>query len=342
MASFNLDDLLNLEPSTVSRDLTGYITYIYGSPKVGKTTFARDMGALILECEAGTNALSGAYGMKMQNWADIRALMRFCKDPKMKSRYKAIALDTVDVAASLCEKYICGQNDVDALGKLPYGQGWTLFKKEFEEVFRTITMQGYAVLFISHDKIKTITRIDGTTYDKIVPTVSESINNIVKNMSDIISYCYQDAADNERYMILRSLDGTVEAGSRFQYMEPKIPLGYNSLVEALNKAIDAEEKNNGSGAVSNEKRAVQEVKELDFDELMNKFNTTIANIPGSSDVQKTTAEGAKFAEYWQPRIAEVISKYLGTGKKVSQCTRSQVEQLSLIVDEVEDLVSASL
>jgi hypothetical protein len=201
-------------------------------------------------------------------------------------------------------------------------------------------MQGYAVLFISHDKVKTITRIDNTTYDKIVPTVSDSINNIVKNMSDLIAYCYQDAADNERYMILRSLDGTVEAGSRFQYMEPKIPLGYDHLVEALNRAIDAEEKNNGSGAVTSEKRTVKEVKELNFDDLMAQFNSLVINIPGSSDTQKTTEEGKRFAEYWQPRISEIIAKYLGTGKKVSQCTRSQVEQLSLIVDELNDLVKA--
>lgn len=201
-------------------------------------------------------------------------------------------------------------------------------------------MQGYAVLFISHDKIKTITRIDGTTYDKIVPTVSDSINNIVKNMSDLIAYCYQDANDNERYMILRSLDGTVEAGSRFQYMEPKILLGYQSLVDALNRAIDAEEKNNGAGAVTLEKRQVKEVKELDFDELMKEFNDIIVNIPGSSDISQSTPEGKRFAEYWQPRISEIIAKYLGSGKKVSQCTRSQVEQLSLIVDELNDITKA--
>ena len=29
-------DLLNLEPHKVSRDLSGYITYIYGPPKSGK------------------------------------------------------------------------------------------------------------------------------------------------------------------------------------------------------------------------------------------------------------------------------------------------------------------
>ena len=33
-------DLLSLKPHKVSRDLSGYITYIYGAPKCGKTTLA--------------------------------------------------------------------------------------------------------------------------------------------------------------------------------------------------------------------------------------------------------------------------------------------------------------
>ena len=57
------------------------------------------------------------------------------------------------------------------------------FKKEFEDVFRGIALQGYAVLFISHDKEKVITRQNGTEYTKIVPTVSDSINNIVKRLT---------------------------------------------------------------------------------------------------------------------------------------------------------------
>ena len=84
MANFSIDDLLNLEPSKISRDLSGYITYVFGAPKVGKTTLARDMGALIVACEDGTRALSNAYAQKAKNWADIRALMRFCKDERVK------------------------------------------------------------------------------------------------------------------------------------------------------------------------------------------------------------------------------------------------------------------
>ena len=33
-------NLLALEPHKVSRDLSGYITYIYGPPKSGKTTLS--------------------------------------------------------------------------------------------------------------------------------------------------------------------------------------------------------------------------------------------------------------------------------------------------------------
>ena len=31
-------DLLSIQPHKISRDLSGYITYVYGAPKVGKTT----------------------------------------------------------------------------------------------------------------------------------------------------------------------------------------------------------------------------------------------------------------------------------------------------------------
>lgn len=336
MANFDINDLLNLKPSTISRDLSGYITYIFGAPKVGKTTLARDMQALIIACEDGTRALTNAKVQKAKNWSDIRALMRFCKDERIKEMYKAIAIDTVDVCASFCEKYVCAQLDIQTLGEGGWAKnGWSVFKKEFEEVFRTITMEGYAVLFISHDKTEEVTRPDGTKYTRVVATAQSSVNNIIKNMSDIIAYGYFDPVTQERYMMLRSLDGMADVGCRFQYIEPKIPFGYKPLVDALHKAIDKEEEMGGNVV---ETKVQEETKELDFDALMKEFNDMVANIPGSTDINQSTDEGKQFLEYWAPRITEITTKYLGTGKKVSQCTRAQVEQLSLIVDELKELI----
>lgn len=53
-------DLMAIQPHKVSRDLSGYITYVYGAEKSGKTTFASHMPSpLILAFERGYNALPG-------------------------------------------------------------------------------------------------------------------------------------------------------------------------------------------------------------------------------------------------------------------------------------------
>ena len=328
--AITLNGLMNLEPTVVSRDLTGYITYVYGQAKVGKTTLAKDMGALIIACEDGTRAMSGAYAQIVNSWADIRTIARLLKDKNLKEKYKALAIDTVDIAGSLCEKYICNQNDVDKITDIPYGGGWGLLKKEFEEVFRNIALEGYAILFISHDKTKEVTRQDGTKYDKIVPTVSATFNNILKNMSDIICYGYQEPGTEKRYMILRS-DGSIDAGSRFPYMESRIEFGYEPLVKALNDAIDKEEQVSGPGAVT-DKRIVREVEvNFDFDELVEEFNSLINGLYKDSDDEK-------FNEFWTPRITEITTKYLGQDHKVSDCNRNQAEQIYLIVSELKDMI----
>ena len=51
-------NLLELTPHKVSRDLSGYITYVYGKPKTGKTTTAGQFPkALILAFEKGYSAI---------------------------------------------------------------------------------------------------------------------------------------------------------------------------------------------------------------------------------------------------------------------------------------------
>lgn len=101
----------------------------------------------------------------------------------MQKQFKSVVVDTIDLAGVLCEKYICSQNDVTNLSQIPYGQGWNLLKREFEDCFRTITQLGYAVMFISHSKDKTFKRKDGTEYNQIVPTCPNSYNDIAKNMA---------------------------------------------------------------------------------------------------------------------------------------------------------------
>ena len=181
MASINL---LAIQPHKVSRDLSGYITYVYGAGKTGKTTLASQMDrSLLIAWQKGYNAIPGIMAQDAKSWADMKMILRELKKQEVQDTFKCIVIDTIDIAAAACEKYVCSQEGVDSLGAIPWGQGWTRVKKELEEVFRTITQLGYALFFISHAKDKVFKREDGTEYNQIVPTLSNSYNEIIKDMA---------------------------------------------------------------------------------------------------------------------------------------------------------------
>ena len=329
-------NLLALEPHKVSRDLSTYITYIYGPAGTGKTTLASQMDkALLLAFEKGYNAIPGIIAQDVLTWGEMKQIVRELKKQEVKDTFRCIVVDTVDIAAALCEKYICGQLGIENIGDGGWSvNGWAKVKKEFEEVFRTISQLGYSLFFISHAKDKTFKRQDGTEYNQIVTSLSTAYDEIIKNMVDIFGYAHsvpQEDGTSKVMLTLRSADNSVDAKSRFKYIDPEIEFNYQSLVKALNDAIDREEKASGNKELFTNERVDNNFKELDFDEVKIKFDNIITKIIDTHSEQEMTEE-------WGPKISQITEKYLGKGKKASQCTRDQVEQLNLIVIELEELV----
>lgn len=325
-------NLLNIQPHKVSRDLSGYIVYIYGPGGTGKTTLASQLdSALLLAFERGYNALPGVFAQDITSWVEMKQVIRDLKKPEVKERFKSISIDTVDIAADLCEKYICNREGVEKLADLPWGSGFKMMKKEFEETFRTIAQLGYALFFISHSKDRVFKREDGTEYNQIVPSLAPSYNEIVRNMSDIEAYSHQVAIENgmpEVMLTLRSMDGTIECKSRFKYIEPEIPFNYSALSNALNSAIDKEASMNDNKFVTDQREQQKEEQTRDFGALMAEFNEMIEKLQAAS--------GGEFATKWAPRIADTIAKYLGKGKRISDCTPDQAGIVELIVDDLKD------
>ena len=301
--------------------------------KVGKTTLGTEMPKpLLLAFERGYNAIEGIIAQDISSWSDVKQVIRELKKQENKNSFSTIIIDTVDIAATYCEKYICGQNGVNAIGEISYGQGWTMLKKEFEDAFRTIAQLGYAVYFIAHYKEGSFKKSDGEEYTIIRPSVSDTYNKIIENMADIYGYMYTDNEDGipKRKIKLRSNDGTVMCGCRFKYIKEEINADYDSLVKALNEAIDKVAEEKGIDSVTNEKN-IYSVEELNFEEIKNKFEKLVSQIVNS----QTEEEMEKI---WSPKIIQITEKYLGKGKKASQCTKDQVEQLNLVTLELEDLI----
>lgn len=329
-------DLLSIKPHKVSRDLSGYVSYIFGAGGVGKTTLASQMDrALLLAAEKGYNAIPGIIAQDITSWSEMKQVLRELKKPEVKKTFKSICIDTIDIMADYCEKYICNREGVEKLGDIPWGGGFKMMKKEFEDTFRTIAQMDYALFFISHSKDKLFKREDGTEYNQIVPSLAPSYNEIIRNMSDLEGYAHQTKLENGRpevMLTLRSMDGSVECKSRFKYIEPEVPFTYEALSKALADAIEKEAELNNNKFVTDEAEKPVEDKAPDFDDMMTEFKELISKIQHSVD--KT-----EFKTKWAPKIIEITDKYLGTGKKVNDCTPKQSEQLVLILDDLKELLA---
>lgn len=335
-------DILNIQPHQVSRNLKGYSVFFYGEEKSGKTTTASKFPkTLLLAFEKGYNALPGVMAQPISSWSDFRKVLKQLNNDAAKAMYETIIIDTADIAYDLCEKYICanakrpdGGFGVDAIGDVPYGKGYTLLAKEFDECLRSIVQMDYGLVLISHAVDKTFKDEQGQEYSKIVPTLGSKPRNIVSRMCDIIGYSRvvqnQDGTNSTK-LFLRGTPRYV-AGSRFKYTPDYIDFTYNNLVDAIGDAIDRQMQEDGEQYFTDEKQNLYKaaVTPLNFDALLDEFNSIIDGLIAKDE--------AKFGEYWAPRVTEIVERYLGKGIKVNDCSREQVEALDLILSDLKDLL----
>ena len=157
-------------------------------------------------------------------------------------KFYTITIDTVDIAYDYCAKYICdnairsdGTVGVDNIGDIPYGKGYSLVAKEFDECLRSIVMMDYGLVLISHATDKVFKDESGSEYNKIVPTLDKRANNIVSRMADIIGYSRAVTDSEGKTSTKLFMRGTsrYEAGSRFSYTPDYIDFTYENLAKVL-------------------------------------------------------------------------------------------------------------
>lgn len=349
-------DLLSIQPHQVSRDMRGYSVFFYGDAKTGKTTNATKFPRhLLVAFEKGYNAIPGAMAQPINNWSEFKQLLKQLKNPQVKEKFETIIVDTADIAYDYCEKYICsnakradGGFGVDSIADIGYGKGYGMLSKEFDEALRSIVQMDYGLVIISHATDKTFTDEQGHEFNQIVPTLDKRARNIVSRMADIIGYARtitDDKGNSSTKLFMRGTQRYV-AGSRFKYTPNYIDFDYQNLVKAICDAIDKQISEDGTEYFTDTKQNlyVDTTAELNFDELMDKFNSLIASIPGfmeanADDTSQNELEIAeKFRSFWAPRIGQITDKYLGKGNKVGNCSREQVEALSLIVEDLDELI----
>ena len=327
-------DIFSLEPSKISRDLKGKYLLLYGAPKVGKTSFAvQAPRALVCAFEMGTNALAGTRSLPMLKWSDFKKVISQLRKPQAKEMYDTIVIDTVSIAYALCEKYICQRESVDSIRDVAWGQGWGMLKNEFQEAFREITMLGFGVIFISHAKEKPTEARDeeGNAISAMAPDLPTAAYTIVNSLVDLIGYIAVEfdssTGVSERYLYTRQTP-TIFAGSRYQYLAPKIKFGYDELVEAIGEAIDKSVDLDGAQVTDNTERP--QITRRPFQDVMAEAKEFWMSYLGAVDSEEEKESRVNI-------LNDIIVKIFGKPMKLSQALPSQQDLVELFIAEAKEL-----
>ena len=328
-------DIFNIEPSRISRDLKGKFLMIYGLPKSGKSTFGSQLPrALFMNFEQGTNALAGIRSVPILRWTDAKKVLTQLRKPQAKEMYDTVVVDTVSIAWQLCERYICQREGTESIRDIGWGQGWTMLKNEFSEFWREITLLGFGILFIAHSKEKPTEMRDenGETITAVCPDLPNNAYTIVNSIVDIIGYLQVQMnpdGTSERYLYTRSTP-TIFAGSRYQYLSPKIKFGYQELVDAIGDAIEQAVKLDGAQVTDHTE--IAQIKDRPFAEVMEEAKTLWGTY---LDAAATTEEKDRRLLI----MRDIIKKVFGTEDfKLSTAVPSQVSLIEYFIDELKDIM----
>ncbi|MBU5245306.1 ATP-binding protein [Bacillus halotolerans] len=319
-------DIFNPQVSVVAKGLEGKVITIYGSNNLGKTKQSTRMKKpLYLPFEKGLNAIAGVQFMPINSWADFKKVNKqLTKNAeKAKEMYQTIIVDEVDAFAKYATRYVCEQYDVERIKDGNDGFGlWKEYETEVWEEINKLIGVGFTVIFIAHaaeDK-----------KGKVYPKGDKRVLAPVIDNSDIVLYLSSNGVDEDRKVIKSSawLAETEEhfARSRFDYIDTYLPeFTAENLEKAIIEAVERQEQAEEIVAVTYEEQKQNNAsEELDFNSLMDQIK----------EIGMKLNEEGRLEE-----VNEITVKHLGKGVKVTECSRKQVGVMSIILDDLKDLLA---
>lgn len=333
-------DIFSIPEYIVSTDIRGKSFLFYGERKVGKTSTAcKFPKPLLVATEAGYGAINKIKPVPVNDWlffknTVVKPLVKQAQDVKNgkleDTFYHSIIIDTADLLYDMCVKYICSLEGVNSLDETENKRGYKKCEKEFEEVLlslmkatNSLGQSLYTVIFISHEDVKqekdAITKEKET---KILPTMDKRAFKVIARAVDITTYMKTVTEEEKtvRYAYLRT-NGLFECGNRWRHLPFKVQLSYENIKAALIEAIEKQSEEDGVTALDYSVPLIAEDVVYDFDKLMEQIEEV----------------GGRFVDADKTAIlTSIVESFLGNGKRVSECTPTQAQAVSAILDALVD------
>lgn len=321
-------DLLNLEPTKVSKDLKSKIIFFYGDVKSGKTTTASKFPkALIAATEIGTNALNNVFVQPIQKWGDMNRLLKELKKEPVQEKFETIVIDTADNLYDLAEEYVLSQHGVSKIGDIPFGAGYKETEKIFDKALRQIPMLGYGLVIISHATERVLTNEQGEEYSKIQPTLPKAPQKVVNRMSDIVGYSTtiknEDGQDETR-LIMRGNERVI-AGSRWKHTPNSIVFNYDNLVNAIHDAVEKSSDEDGVQALDEQINHYEKKDKRDFEEAREELIS----------IAQAFVESDRLVEF-----NTVMYDTFDDELKISDLTAKNQDAVEVLIDELKEKLAS--
>jgi hypothetical protein len=150
-----------IEPRLQEAAPSPHRLFIYGKPKVGKTTAIAALPKhLIIDTEikgtkdgvpvGGTSFCTGAYSVIVGDLPTLREVHKYIT--AQQDKFDFIVIDTIDHIEAWVTEEICAKHRVQSIGDLPHGKGWAMARNQTIAVVETFAKIANKLIIVGHQK----------------------------------------------------------------------------------------------------------------------------------------------------------------------------------------------
>lgn len=318
-------NLLELQPTVVSRDLRDYSMMITGASGIGKTELAVNIygkeRSLVLAFENSIKGISGIYGVDVDSYATLSSYVTQLENPQMREKFDTIIIDTLFLLDHCIEKSITDAYGVDLIkDALKWNAGFKIVDKKFLSILKRLQKAGYTLCYIAHPATKKI-KINGVEIDTLEPKVSNRIKDLLMPEIDIRLFCFTDNENNRKIATQQTV--YYDARCRVAEMTPILDFDAELLKEEFAKGIDRKQAN--GGLIVDKLEKVEEV-ERTFEETMEYL---------TKDLATKAQEQGKMADANRIIVSTLGRDEEGKPRTLAQATPAMMGALNTIIAELE-------
>jgi hypothetical protein len=224
---------LATEDSVIETNYTALNICIVGAPKIGKSTFASQIGEDGSVYFAATEKGLSFLKVRKTDVVSWKVFAEMSQALQAQKKYKHLVIDVIDNLYEMASEYVCDLNKVKSISDLPFGSGWTLVKKIMISEFQKLNNAGIGITFITHTKDKEIKK-DSIVWTATCTSMPNSIEEKILGMCDLILFCYMNK-NSHRMMRTKPSKWIHAAGDRSGKLPEEMPMDAKQLLKELTK-----------------------------------------------------------------------------------------------------------